>query len=75
MTDTHAGAAHATEPADTHPAPDGLAADAHGGHGGAHDGHDERLGPVDLAMWGVGVLGVAIGLLVCLCFAFATGVL
>ncbi len=48
-----------------------------GGHGG-HDaagGHDEALGPVDLAMWGVGVLGVAVGLLVCLCFAFATGVL
>jgi hypothetical protein len=54
-----------------------------GGHGGGHDaagghdeaGHDAALGPVDLAMWAVGVLGVAVGLLVCLCFAFATGVL
>jgi hypothetical protein len=57
--------------------PHGAHDDGHGtaaGHGGA-GGHDEALGPVDLAMWGVGVLGVAVGLLVCLCFAFATGVL
>jgi hypothetical protein len=60
MTDQHGG----------HDASQATAA----GHGGA-GGHDEALGPVDLAMWGVGVLGVAVGLLVCLCFAFATGVL
>ncbi len=48
----------------------GHAAD--GGHGG-HGGHESTLGPVDLPAWSVGVLGVAIGLAVALCFAFATG--
>ena len=44
----------------------------------AHDSHgqdDAELGPVDVAMWGVGVLGVALGLLVALCCAFAVGML
>jgi hypothetical protein len=45
-------------------------------HGGGHDSHaDEVLGPVDGLMWSVGLLGVAIGLLICFCFASATGVL
>jgi hypothetical protein len=64
MTDPHGG----------HDVGHGTAGGHGGGHGGADD-HAEALGPVDLAMWGVGVLGVAVGLLVCLCFAFATGVL
>jgi len=42
----------------------------------SHDGHaDEALGPIDGLMWSVGLLGVAIGLLICFCFASATGVL
>ena len=43
-----------------------------------HDSHsqaDDALGPVDVAMWGVGLLGVALGLLVALCCAFAVGML
>jgi hypothetical protein len=52
---------------------------AHDGHAAGHDGHgdghgEDELGPFDLLIWGVGLLGVAIGLLVCFCFASATGV-
>ena len=47
---------------------------AAGGHGSSHDAHDdaESLGPVDLGMWGAGVLAAAIGLLVTLCYVLAT---
>ena len=59
MSDPHA--AHAAQPAhDSH--------DSHG-HGG------DALGPIDFTMWGVGVLGAALGLLVALCCAFAVGML
>jgi hypothetical protein len=45
-------------------------------HGQAdHDHADAALGPIDVAMWGVGILGVALGLLVALCCAFAVGML
>jgi hypothetical protein len=44
-----------------------------GAHGGDGRG-GEALGPVDVTMWGVGVVGVALGLLVAVCVAFATGV-
>jgi hypothetical protein len=45
-------------------------------HGQADHGHaDAALGPIDVAMWGVGILGVALGLLVALCCAFAVGML
>jgi hypothetical protein len=37
----------------------------------AHDDGDE-LGPVDVAAWGAGALGVLLGVLVALCFWFAT---
>ncbi|HEY7937402.1 MAG TPA: hypothetical protein VID26_09785 [Candidatus Limnocylindrales bacterium] len=58
---------------------------AAGGHDPAHHGQDdhgqddhghgeEALGPIDITMWGVGILGVALGLLVAICAAFATGV-
>lgn len=46
-----------------------------------HDGaeHDEQrvepLGPVDVEAWGAGILGVAIGLIMALCFAAATSAL
>jgi hypothetical protein len=79
MTDIHASQDHGPGQAADHAAADHAAADGHGasGHGGGdHDGHgDEALGPVDVQMWSVGVLGVAVGLLVCLCFALATGVI
>ncbi len=48
--------------------------DPHGddhGHGG-HGSDEEPLGPIDVAAWGAGVLGVAIGLVVALCFVLAT---
>ena len=38
-------------------------------------GHDEDiLGPIDFAAWGAGALGVAIGLVMWLCFVLATSV-
>ena len=51
-----------------------------GDHGEDH-GHDDHgqaemaLGPVDLAAWGAGVLGVAIGLVTAFCFALSTGLI
>jgi hypothetical protein len=50
------------------PHPEQPAHDSHG-HGG------DALGAIDFTMWGVGVLGVALGLLVALCCAFAVGML
>jgi len=47
------------------------------GDGHSHDdhGHDEDiLGPIDFAAWGAGALGVAIGLVMWLCFVLATSV-
>lgn len=41
----------------------------------AHDDHahdEEPLGPIDLAAWGAGALGIVIGVIVALCFALAT---
>lgn len=43
-----------------------------------HESHGQSgdvLGPMDFAMWGIGVLGVALGLLVALSCAFAVGML
>ena len=58
--------------------------DAPGGHDPAHPNSDhgdadhghapELLGPIDVPMWSVGLLGGALGLLVAVCVAFATGV-
>ncbi len=45
-------------------------------HGDEH-GHDDHghveapLGPIDVAAWGAGALGVALGVLVAICFAIA----
>ncbi len=61
----HAGAV-TDHPADDH-------GDAHG-----HDVHadgEEPLGPIDIAAWGAGALGVVIGVVIAACFAFATGTL
>jgi hypothetical protein len=47
-------------------------------HGDDH-GHDDHahaeatLGPIDVAAWGAGIVGVAIGLAIAFCFALATG--
>lgn len=65
----------APTPADHHDAPHGSAAggDAHGtGHDAAlgHDG--AALGPVDMAAWGAGLLGVALALVMVVCFILAT---
>ncbi len=45
-------------------------ADAHG-HGG-HGSNEAPLGPIDVAAWGAGILGVVIGLVIVLCFVLAT---
>lgn len=49
--------------------------DDHGGDHG-HDDHahaEEALGPIDVAAWGAGALGLVIGVVVALCFAVSTG--
>jgi len=48
--------------------------DDHGGdHGHDDHGHgEEPLGPIDVAAWGAGVLGIALGVAVAMCFAMAT---
>lgn len=51
--------------------------DDHGEDHG-HDDHahgDEPLGPIDVIAWGAGLLGVALGLVVAVAFAAATGVI
>lgn len=71
---------------DTQPTPDAdTAADHHdeqagsGGHGDDHGmGHDDEhqaLGPVDVAAWGAGLLGLAIGGVTALAYAVSTGYL
>ena len=57
---------------ETHREPHGAAAP----HGAAH-GHDDMdgsqpLGPVDIEAWAAGALGIALGLIVAVCFVFAT---
>lgn len=43
------------------------------GHGHDEDGHDgEALGPIDSTAWAAGLVGVALGLVVALCFVLAT---
>lgn len=41
-----------------------------GGHGAGHE--EEALGPVDIAGWAAGILGVLVALLVTVCFVLAT---
>lgn len=71
-----AAAAHAQVGAGPGAGQAGVGSDpvGHGGaHGSQHDGHEEEpLGPVDLAAWGAGLLGVAAGLVVVFCFMLAT---
>jgi hypothetical protein len=68
---------HATDTPDHAAAGPG---DHHAGsdHGGDH-GHDdhghgqEALGPIDTTAWLAGLLGVALGVAVAICFILATG--
>ncbi len=80
MTDDHATDDHAPvdDAAEAH-RPDERGASAEHGHGGdvhAEHGHDEMaLGPTDIAAWGAGILGVALGLVTAFCFALSTGLI
>jgi hypothetical protein len=50
------------------------ALDDHGDDHG-HDDHahpEETLGPIDVAAWAAGAIGVLIGIAIALCFALAT---
>lgn len=70
MTDAHASDRPGHADADAH-----HAADDHGDDHG-HDDHAhsaEPLGPIDVAAWGAGVAGIALGLVVTLAFVMATG--
>ncbi len=42
------------------------------GHGHGHGHGEPALGPIDVAAWGAGALGVVSGVLVAVCFAIAT---
>jgi hypothetical protein len=65
--DTH-GTSHAVE------GPHGSTADHGDGHGHDDHGHvSEPLGPTDWAMWGVGVLGAAVALVVVWAIVLGTG--
>ncbi len=60
-------------PSDTGAGPHGSTADHGDDHG--HDDHahaSEALGPIDWAMWGVGVVGVIAALVIVAGFALAT---
>ena len=62
---------HEPTPANDADAPDAGHADDHGGgHGDHHDGG--TLGPIAWRMWGVGILGVVVALIVVAAFVVAT---
>lgn len=70
-TDPHATDAPGHEGAVAH-----HATDDHGDDHG-HDDHahaEEALGPIDVAAWGAGLLGVVIGVAIALCFVVVAGV-
>lgn len=70
MTDRHTGDSPGHEAAVAHHRTDDHGAD-HGHDDHAH-GEEEALGPIDLAAWGAGILGLAVALVIAVCFAFAT---
>jgi hypothetical protein len=60
---------------DTHSAADHATAQAGAGHGDAHGDHAhaaDTLGPIDVRMWGVGILGVIVALVIGAGFVAAT---
>jgi hypothetical protein len=51
-------------------------ADEHAAAGHGEHGHDEEpLGPPDIGLWGAGIGGVAVAIVLAACFAFSTGAL
>jgi hypothetical protein len=46
--------------------------DDHGHDDHAHVDEGPALGPIDVYAWGAGVLGIAIGVAIAICFAAAT---
>ena len=74
MSDTHGtNVPDLRGPSDTGAGPRGSTADHGDDHG--HDDHahaSEALGPIDWAMWGVGVVGVIAALVIVAGFALAT---
>ncbi len=77
MTDDHqTGAAELTPHADSAPEADHAAThmDLHAHLSDDDHGHAEpRLGPIDWAAWGYGIVGIAAGLVVVFCFWLAVG--
>jgi hypothetical protein len=68
--DRHADDTPGHEGAVAHHLPDDHG-DDHGHDDHAHAG-EAALGPIDPAAWAAGIAGVAIGLLIAVCFALAT---
>jgi hypothetical protein len=71
MTDSQALGAAEPAHADDHGAGDGHDDD----HGSGHEHGEEALGPIDVAAWGAGILGLAIGAVMAVAFALSTGLL
>jgi hypothetical protein len=69
--DQHAGDAPGHAGAVAHHETDDHGGD-HGHDDHAHEDEGAALGPIDVFAWGAGVLGVAIGLVIAICFALAT---
>lgn len=71
MTDEHA--AETTDRTHATPTDHGAATTRSGDDGHDDHGHDdEALGPIDVAAWGAGVLGVGIAVVIAVAFAMAT---
>ena len=54
---------------DTHAS---TAPDSHGGHD-EHGHAADTIGPIDIKMWGVGLLSVIAAVVIAACFVVATG--
>jgi hypothetical protein len=72
-TDQHADDVPGHAGAVAHHATDDHGED-HGHDDHAHGDAEEALGPIDIAAWGAGVLGVVIGVGIAVCFAWTTSV-
>ena len=65
---------HTSNPETDAPTSGGAAADqANDDHGAESHVHaEDSLGPINVAAWGAGALGVVVGLVIAACFVFAT---
>jgi hypothetical protein len=75
MTDQHGADAPGHAGAVAHHEQADHGEDPGGAHG--HDDHahgEEPLGPIDVAAWGAGIVGVAISVGIAACFVIATSV-